>query len=70
MILVNTYTCNENNEKLKTHNAIRKIRTRNEWSERIEHIEENWESSRPILFENVVMRAGVPPLPVRIGFSL
>ena len=35
-----------------------------------EHIKENWESSKPILFEHVVMSAAVPLLPVRIGFSL
>ena len=34
------------------------------------YIEENWESSRPILFEHVVMSAAVPLLPARVGFSL
>ena len=38
---------------------------RGEWSERVEHVEENWERSRPELFKYVTMSAGLLTIHVR-----
>lgn len=38
---------------------------RSEWSERVEHVEENWERNRPKLFKCVVQNAGLPTVRVR-----
>ncbi|XP_065901149.1 uncharacterized protein [Dysidea avara] len=40
----------------------RNLMPRGEWSERVEHVEENWERSRPELFKYVTMSAGLPTI--------
>jgi len=42
--------------------VVRIIRSRSEWSERMEHVEENWELYQPELFKHAVMNAALPPL--------
>jgi len=50
--------------------VVRKIRSRSELSERMEHIEENWKLYRPELFKHAVTSAALSLLLGSNGSSL